>query len=99
MRIWPSVCLGYDLGHTPFGHSENQLMKQHGGFEHNRQSRRIVDVLESKYPDFTGLNLSFEGEGLLKHKTPWDHPDESESFVSLEAQVVNLADEIVIMMI
>ena len=93
------IALAHDLGHTPFGHSGervlNQLMKQYGGFEHNRQSRRIVDVLESKYPDFNGLNLSFEvREGLLKHKTPWDHPDESESFVSLEAQVVNLADEI-----
>ena len=93
------IALAHDLGHTPFGHSGervlNQLMKQHGGFEHNRQSRRIVDVLESKYPDFAGLNLSFEvREGLLKHKTPWDNPNESESFVSLEAQVVNLADEI-----
>eukprot|EP01047_Picozoa_sp_COSAG01_P002329 COSAG01_NODE_61_length_29729_cov_196.711779_15_plen_377_part_00 len=93
------IALAHDLGHTPFGHSGervlNQLMKQHGGFEHNRQSRRIVDVLESKYPNFVGLNLSFEvREGLLKHRTPWDQPGETESFVSLEAQVVNLADEI-----
>ncbi|NBV42029.1 deoxyguanosinetriphosphate triphosphohydrolase [bacterium] len=95
-----SIALSHDLGHTPFGHSGervlNQLMTEFGGFEHNRQSRRIVDELETKYPLFPGLNLSFEvREGLMKHSTPWDPAKSQERvFVSLEAQVCNIADEI-----
>lgn len=94
-----SIALAHDLGHTPFGHSGerqlNELMKPFGGYEHNLQSRRIVDELEDKYPNFKGLNLSFEvREGLIKHTTPWDHPNQGEGFISLEAQVCNLADEI-----
>lgn len=94
-----TIALAHDLGHTPFGHSGeqelNRLMKNFGGFEHNRQSRRVVDELENKYPDFKGLNLTFEvKEGLIKHSSPWDKPEEKTTFVSLEAQVVNLADEI-----
>lgn len=94
-----SIALAHDLGHTPFGHSGerelNRLMKDFGGFEHNLQSRRVVDELEIKYPYFRGLNLSYEvKEGLLKHATPWDHPEESEGFMSLESQICNLADEI-----
>jgi dGTPase len=95
-----AIALAHDLGHTPFGHSGehalNRLMTEHGGFEHNLQSRRIVDFLETKYPHFPGLNLSFEiREGLIKHETPWDHPESSvKSFNSMEAQVCNLGDEI-----
>ena len=66
------LVLGHDLGHTPFGHSGervmDELMKDHGGFEHNRQSLRIVEELEQKYPGFSGLNLTWEvREGLVKH--------------------------------
>jgi dGTPase len=95
-----SIALAHDLGHTPFGHSGekvlNDLMKNFGGFEHNLQSRRIVDELEDKYPAFRGLNLSFElREGLVKHKTAWDNPNSGEQhYVTLEAQVCNIADEI-----
>ncbi len=93
------IALAHDLGHTPFGHAGerilNQLMKPYGGFEHNLQSRRIVDELEEKYPMFSGLNLTIElRDGLIKHKTPWDHPDQSQGFHSLEAEVCNISDEI-----
>ena len=95
-----SIALAHDLGHTPFGHSGekilNRLMADFGGFEHNLQSRRIIDSLELKYPMFTGLNLSFEvREGLMKHSTPWDHSEHNEkTWTSLEAQVCNISDEI-----
>jgi len=98
-----AIALSHDLGHPPFGHSGekelNRLMKDHGGFEHNTQSLRVITKLENKYPRFPGLNLSFEiKEGLKKHETPWDHPDlntnEPHAYLTLEAQVVNLADEI-----
>ena len=72
-------------------------MDSDGGFEHNQQSLRIVELLESKYPTFQGLNLSLEVRaGIQKHKTPFDQPKELPGldFISLEAQVVNLADEI-----
>jgi len=74
-------------------------MRDYGGFEHNRQSLRIVEVIEHRYPTFRGLNLTWEArEGLAKHRTSYDNPDPSEYepgvFPSLEAQVVNLADEI-----
>ncbi len=94
------IALAHDLGHTPFGHAGervlNQLMQEHGGFEHNYQSRRIVDELEHKYPMFPGLNLSFEvREGLIKHQSTLDQPHlPKRTFMSLEAQVCNLADEI-----
>jgi dGTPase len=98
-----AIALAHDLGHSPFGHtgeaSLNRLMKGHGGFEHNRQSLRVVELLEQKYPRFSGLNLSWEvREGIAKHFTSFDHPEigasaESKSS-SLEAQVANLADEI-----
>lgn len=72
-----AIILAHDLGHTPFGHSGeeamNRLMKEHGGFEHNRQSLRIVTLLEDRYPDFPGLNLSYEvREGIDKHQTSYD---------------------------
>ena len=96
-----AIALAHDLGHPPFGHSGeemlNQLMREHGGFDHNAQSLRIVDVIESRYPKFAGLNLSHEvREGLQKHarfyragKNDGVHPQPS-----LEAQLANLADEI-----
>ncbi len=98
-----TIALAHDLGHSPFGHKGetvlDRLMRKHGGFEHNRQSLRIVDELEQKYPLFSGLNLSWEvREGLAKHCTAYDHPAAREGFAarspSLEAQVANLADEI-----
>jgi len=98
-----TIALAHDLGHSPFGHKGEtvlaRLMKGHGGFEHNRQSLRIVEVLEEKYPDFPGLNLSWEvREGLAKHHTAYDRPGRPRKFAaknpSLEAQVANLADEI-----
>jgi len=97
------ICLAHDLGHPPFGHSGqdvmNDLMKDKGGFEHNRQSLRIVTVLEDRYPHFPGLNLSFEVlEGISKHFTDYDLPDgrgfHREGQPSLEAQIANLSDEI-----
>ena len=98
-----AIALAHDLGHSPFGHKGehalNELMKAHDGFEHNRQSLRIVEELEQKYPGHNGLNLTWETrEGLVKHYTEYDHPSKREDFdaksSSLEAQVANLADEI-----
>jgi dGTPase len=98
-----TIALAHDLGHSPFGHRGehvlDRLMKDHGGFEHNRQSLRVVEELEQKYPKFPGLNLSWEvREGLVKHFTAYDHPSKCAGFdaknSSLEAQVANLADEI-----
>ncbi|MEW6303268.1 MAG: deoxyguanosinetriphosphate triphosphohydrolase [Verrucomicrobiota bacterium] len=98
-----TIALAHDLGHSPFGHKGeavlNRLMKGHGGFEHNCQSLRTVEVLEQKYPSFPGLNLTWETrEGLLKHSTSYDHPGGRKGFTtrsaSLEAQVANVADEI-----
>lgn len=98
-----SIALAHDLGHTPFGHvgekELNRLLKDYGGFEHNRQSLRVVEVLEKRYCDFDGLNLTWETrEGIIKHSGPYDrpetdgyHPDEQPS---LEAQIIDLADEI-----
>jgi dGTPase len=97
------IALAHDLGHSPFGHKGetvlDELMKKRGGFEHNRHSLRIVEELEQKYPDFPGLNLSWEvREGLVKHYTAFDHPSKRAGFdakhSSLEAQIANLADEI-----
>ncbi|MEI9892478.1 MAG: deoxyguanosinetriphosphate triphosphohydrolase [Chthoniobacter sp.] len=98
-----TIALAHDLGHAPFGHSGeevlNEMMKGHGGFEHNVQSLRIVEIIERKYPSFTGLNLSWEvREGLQKHQKFYDAPTpglhEKYSSPSLEAQIANLADEI-----
>ncbi len=99
-----AIILAHDLGHTPFGHSGeaalNRLMKEQGGFEHNRQSLRIVTLLEQRYPDFPGLNLTYEvREGIAKHMTSYDQPNPQANFKkkgnpTLEAQIVNLADEI-----
>ncbi len=98
-----TIALSHDLGHSPFGHKGeavlDKLMKQHGGFEHNSQSLRVVEELEQKYPKFAGLNLTWETrEGLGKHQTSYDKPGKRAEFQhrspSLEAQVANLADEI-----
>ncbi len=97
-----AVVLAHDLGHTPFGHAGEralaELMKDEGGFDHNRQSLRTVDLLEERYPDFRGLNLTYETrEGILKHGCEWDHPvpvPEAANQPSLEAQVADIADEI-----
>ena len=98
-----TIALAHDLGHSPFGHKGEEaldrMMRGEGGFEHNRQSLRVVEFLEQKYPGFTGLNLSWEvREGLAKHFTSYDQPGRQKGFKarssSLEAQVANLADEI-----
>lgn len=102
-----AIALAHDLGHTPFGHAGqdalNSCMKPYGGFEHNLQSLRVVDVLEQRYGAFDGLNLTFETrEGILKHcslKTARTLDEVGERFIrkqrpSLEAQIANLADEI-----
>jgi dGTPase len=102
-----AICLAHDLGHTPFGHAGqdalNECMTDFGGFEHNLQSLRVVDVLEEHYADFDGLNLTFEcREGILKHcshNNALQLGDVGERFVKrqqpgLEAQLANFADEI-----
>ena len=100
-----ALALAHDLGHTPFGHTGeevlNQLMDGHGGFEHNYQSFRVVDELEERYAAFDGLNLSWEvREGILKHSSPHDVPTRIlDEFLpgtvpSIEAQLINYADEI-----
>jgi dGTPase len=98
-----AIALAHDLGHTPFGHAGeevlNEIMQAAGGFEHNRQSLRVVEEIESLYPTFRGLNLTWEvREGLLKHASIYDHPDidrfDPHKRPSMEAQIVNLADEI-----
>jgi dGTPase len=102
-----AICLAHDLGHTPFGHAGqdalNECMREYGGFEHNMQSLRVVDELEERYAEFTGLNLTFEcREGILKHCSLANARtlgDIGERFIKrqqpgLEAQLANLADEI-----
>jgi dGTPase len=98
-----AICLSHDLGHPAFGHTGevtlNHLMATHGGFDHQRQTMRIVTLLEDRYPEFPGLNLTYEvREGLVKHDTDYDVTDaagyEPESAGSLECQLSNLADEI-----
>jgi dGTPase len=102
-----AISLAHDLGHTPFGHAGqdalNACMKNHGGFEHNLQSLRVVDALEERYGAFDGLNLMFETrEGILKHCSLPNAKklgDIGQRFIdkkqpTLEAQVANLADEI-----
>lgn len=96
-----AIALAHDLGHTPFGHAGqdamHEIMQEHGSrFEHNEQSFRVVNELERKSEEYLGLNLSFEVlDGLLKHRTRYDRPEAFDHFQpSLEAQVVNVADEI-----
>lgn len=101
-----ALALAHDLGHTPFGHTGeevlNKLMADFGGFEHNRQSLRIVETLEERYPGFNGLNLSWETrEGIIKHSSEYDQAATKDLIEyrpgecpSLEAQLIDLADEI-----
>jgi dGTPase len=97
-----AIALAHDLGHSPFGHSGEEMlaecMRDHGGFDHNRQSQRVVELLETTYPGFPGLNLTFEvREGLRKHEAFYESPvpgEEKYRCPSLEAQIANLADEI-----
>ena len=99
-----AIALAHDLGHTPFGHSGEdalaEIMKDYGGFDHNCQGLRVVDLLEQRYPNFPGLNLSWEiREGIIKHATPFDKPRpfvqfETKTPPTLEAQVVDISDEI-----
>ncbi|MFN2377933.1 MAG: deoxyguanosinetriphosphate triphosphohydrolase [Candidatus Binatia bacterium] len=98
-----AVALAHDLGHTPFGHAGEHvladLMKDHGGFDHNSQSLRIVEVLEQRYPNFDGLNLTYEvREGIVKHSGRFDRPRvadfDASSAPPLEAQIVDYCDEV-----
>jgi dGTPase len=99
-----AIALAHDLGHPPFGHTGehilNKLMSNHGGFEHNAHTLRIVEELERRYPRFRGLNLTWEvREGIAKHDTDYDRPGiveeyEMDKAPSLEAQIVDMADEI-----
>ncbi|MFO7585159.1 MAG: deoxyguanosinetriphosphate triphosphohydrolase [Anaerolineales bacterium] len=98
-----AICLAHDLGHSPFGHSGeialNRLMKDLGGFDHNKQSFRIVTKLEQRYPEFPGLNLTWEvREGIVKHESEYDVSDardfNPELRGNLETQIANVADEL-----
>lgn len=98
-----AICLAHDLGHPPFGHSGetilSRLMKDYGGFDHNKQSLRIVTFLERRYLDFPGLNLTWEVlEGIVKHETEYDRADAREFDADLrghlEAQITNVSDEL-----
>ena len=101
-ELTEAIALGHDLGHPPFGHAGervlNRLMHDDGGFDHNRQSLRVVDLLEERYAGFRGLNLSYETrEGILKHPATWDHPvprPDRSGQTPLEAQVADRSDEI-----
>ncbi|MGE5643072.1 MAG: deoxyguanosinetriphosphate triphosphohydrolase [Byssovorax cruenta] len=98
-----AICLAHDLGHSPFGHSGEvalgRLMKDYGGFDHNKQSLRIVTELEQRYPEFPGLNLSWEvREGMVKHESEYDISDARDFNPdlrgNLETQIANVADEL-----
>jgi dGTPase len=98
-----SICLAHDLGHSPFGHAGEftlrKLMKDFGGFDHNKQSLRIVTELEQRYPEFPGLNLTWETrEGMVKHESEYDLTDAREFSPelrgNLETQICNVADEL-----
>lgn len=104
MDLTEAIALAHDLGHTPFGHSGeeilNELMVKSGGFNHNLQGLRVVDYLEERYPEFPGLNLSWEvREGIIKHSSVFDIAVKLKEFLprkmpSLETQAVDIADEI-----
>jgi dGTPase len=98
-----AICLAHDLGHSPFGHSGEvalaRLMKDYGGFDHNKQSLRIVTDLEQRYPEFPGLNLTWEArEGIVKHESEYDISDARDFSPdlrgNLETQIANVADEL-----
>jgi dGTP triphosphohydrolase len=97
-----AISYAHDLGHAPFGHAGeetlNEIMRNDGGFEHNLQSLRVVDLLEKRYQGYDGLNLCYETrEGIIRHETAYDNPRVPDEFgqslmPSLEAQIVNIAD-------
>jgi dGTPase len=98
-----AICLAHDLGHSPFGHAGEytlrKLMGEYGGFDHNKQSLRIVTELEQRYPEFPGLNLTWEvREGMVKHESEYDLTDAREYSPelrgNLETQICNVADEL-----
>ncbi len=98
-----AICLAHDLGHPPFGHvgeeTLNELMHHHGGYDHQKQTYRIITELEERYPEHPGLNLTYEvREGVVKHDTIYDEVDaqdyEPDERGTLECQLSNLADEI-----
>ena len=99
-----AVALAHDLGHPPFGHAGEDALREllagHGGFDHNIQGLRVVDVLEQRYPTFPGLNLTWEvRESINKHRTPYDHPDmqvalDPKRAPLLESQIADVADEV-----
>lgn len=98
-----AICLAHDLGHPPFGHSGesvlNRLTQEHGGFNHNHQSYRIVTHLEQRYPGWPGLNLTYETlDGIAKHETEYDISQyaglDEATRGSLEAQIANISDEL-----
>lgn len=95
-----AIALAHDLGHTPFGHAGetalDKIMRKFGlRFEHNEQSKRIVEKLEKQFPNFDGLNLTHEvRQGLAKHQTLYDQNDKKIEGKTLEAQVADIADEI-----
>jgi dGTPase len=98
-----AICLGHDLGHPPFGHvgewTLDELMREHGGYDHQRQTYRILTELEHRYAEYAGLNLTYEvREGVVKHDTDYDMVDardyQPQERGTLECQLSNLADEI-----
>ncbi|MFH1665207.1 MAG: deoxyguanosinetriphosphate triphosphohydrolase [Candidatus Omnitrophota bacterium] len=98
-----AIALAHDLGHTPFGHAGEdtlaELMKDHGGFDHNSHGLRVVDILEKRYPDFRGLNLTSEvRRGIIRHSSPFDEKRAADARIPgpwlLEIQVVDISDEI-----
>jgi len=98
-----TICLAHDLGHPPFGHAGegilDKLMEDHGGFNHNHQSYRVVTELERRYPDWAGLNLTHETlEGIAKHETEYDLSHvaglDADLRGSIEAQIANVSDEL-----
>jgi dGTPase len=102
-ELTEGICLAHDMGHPPFGHNGEMtlahLMQDHGGFDHNKQSLRIVTKLEQRYPDFDGLNLTWElREGIVKHESEYDIADarnyDPDLRGHLEAQITNAADEL-----
>ncbi len=101
-NLTEAICLGHDLGHSPFGHTGesvlNKLMTDWGGFEHNAQTLRIVDFVEHPYADFAGLNLMYETRlGFARHHSPYDEPQQdgfAECNCTLEGQIADVADRI-----
>ena len=99
-----AVALAHDIGHPPFGHAGEDALRErmagHGGFDHNLQGLRVVDLLEARYPSFPGLNLTWEArESINKHRTPYDQPDlqialDPNCAPLLESQLADIADEI-----